>query len=93
MDIRERQVTSALARIQVELVVPVTNQYHQLISIDEEPARLLAHLDGKHDRKALSGVMIGLAEECDIEVSQDGAAGGGSGNPPVSVVRCPWICS
>lgn len=72
IEIQDRPVASAMARIQVELGVPVTNLYHQRISIDKGPARLLAHLDGKHDREALVDVMIGLAEEGVIEVSQDG---------------------
>ncbi|MGB3716815.1 MAG: class I SAM-dependent methyltransferase, partial [Candidatus Promineifilaceae bacterium] len=72
MEIPERPVASATARFQVEQGVPVTNLYHQRLSIDKGPARLLAHLDGSNDHQALLVVVVGLAKEGVIEVSQDG---------------------
>jgi methyltransferase-like protein/SAM-dependent methyltransferase len=71
-EIPEQPVASATARIQVKEGTPVTNLYHQRITIDEGPARLLAHLDGNHDHQALIGVIADLVEEGAIEVSLEG---------------------
>jgi len=70
-DIAEKPVASVMARHQIEQGVPVTNLYHQRVTLDNGVSRLLAHLDGEHDRQALVQVMIGLSDEGIIEISQD----------------------
>ncbi len=69
--VREKPVASAMARQQIELDVPVTNLYHQSVTMDKGVRRLLSHLDGHHDRHSLLDLLISLEKEGVIEISKD----------------------
>lgn len=67
-----KPLASAMARLQVEQGVPITNLYHQRLDVEKGVMRLLPHLDGLHDRQALIQVLVTLSDEGIIEVSQEG---------------------
>lgn len=71
-EIPVKPLASAIARLQIEQDVPVTNLYHQRLNVDKGIRRLIPHLDGLHDRQALIQVLVALSDEGIIEVSQEG---------------------
>jgi methyltransferase-like protein/SAM-dependent methyltransferase len=70
-ELREKPLSSAVARHQIELDVPVSNLYSQRVTIDKGVRRLLTYLDGKHDHQDLLDLMISLVDEGVIEISKD----------------------
>jgi methyltransferase-like protein/SAM-dependent methyltransferase len=63
LDISERPTASALARFQLRSGPRVTNLRHERIVLEGLTQRLLAYLDGEHDRATLLDVVDGLIRE------------------------------
>jgi methyltransferase-like protein len=71
LEVSERPMASAAARYQAQNGLPVTNLYHQGVTMGEVPRHLLVYLDGSRDRTALLDVLVELAAQGILEVKQD----------------------
>jgi methyltransferase-like protein len=61
--VSERPVASALARLQAERGMLITNQRHEPVSLDEFSRNVLLQLDGTRDQAALVAAMAKLAAD------------------------------
>jgi len=68
----ERPKASALARLQAEKGLPVTNLRHETVIPDEFNRQLLRHLDGHRDRSALLEVLAELVSEGVLAIQRQG---------------------
>lgn len=73
LEISESPVVSALARFQAQDGQQVTNQRHEIITLEDEVSHyLLPYLDGKHNRVTLLEVLAGLVAEGVLVVQSNG---------------------
>jgi methyltransferase-like protein/cyclopropane fatty-acyl-phospholipid synthase-like methyltransferase len=69
----ERPVASPLARLQADAGQErVTSLSHRIVELSLMDRLVLRHLDGRHDRAALLGVLAGLAKDGTLALSHEG---------------------
>ena len=74
LDIVERPVASPLARLQARAGPRLTNLRHETLTVDEIGRQLILHLDGSRNRAQLRDLLIGLVNEGELSVEEDGQA-------------------
>lgn len=70
--VSEKPLASATARHQALNQQPVTNLYHQGVTMDQFPRDLLGYLDGRHNLQDLLDVAVESVDKGLLEVSVDG---------------------
>ncbi len=73
-EVSERPLASATARHQALNRQPLTNLYHQGVTMDQFPRDLLGYLDGQHNLQDLLDVAVESVVKGLLEVSIDGKA-------------------
>jgi len=68
-----RPRASAVARFEAAAGSIVTSMAHGRVNLDRACARLLAHLDGRHDRAALVEVLASAVASGELSLDRDGA--------------------
>jgi methyltransferase-like protein len=71
LELSEKPVASAVAREQVQKGIPIGNMYHQSVTMDDFPKRLLAQLDGNKDRKTLRQLVVEAIDEGDLAIKKE----------------------
>jgi methyltransferase-like protein len=70
--ISPRPSASRMAQAQASVTPKVTNRRHEVVLLDEVAQNTLAHLDGRHDRAALTGVLREAMDRGRLSIYRNG---------------------
>ncbi len=70
--ISARPMVSPLARLEAATKRAITNQWHQVVDVDEPTRQLLPSIDGQHDHAALLARLVELVEKGSLKIQLHG---------------------
>ena len=72
-EISDKPQASPVARLQAQSDLPITNLYHQNVTMDQFPRDLLGYLDGRHSHQDLLEIAVESVNQGLLEVAVNGA--------------------